>query len=998
MAAYKNLVTITDILLEHPKIDVNQYQSRQMTALAAASLLGNETLMNKLLTFEQLKMVDVDANHSPLIAAIDSKNEKGAFKLIQRFPKSVNQPTQKGDYPLIFAAQTGLETIILELLANGADVKACLEFSKQTPLTTALANKHEKAAAVLIEKCPMLVNQPNKNGFYPLHFAAAYGLVDFIPLLIEKTNLETCIKNGETPLFCALQYNQPEAASLLVYAEWVNLSDNNGITPLHFAAQNGYETLIKALIAKGATAKASSQDEKTPLLLAVCSGHEKVTSLLIEAFPEWINQPFEGLSPFVRAVLQGMVNTVVQMIETDTTFDCLGYENVLLFALEFKESIEKKNKDFFPLLIQKRPQLVNQGDEGKGRALCYAAHNGDSTSVDLLLASGADGIYSLNHAILREDEKAISHLLEKIPDWMMRPDNNGFYVLNCAAQKGFDSFKKFIDKGALVEVCINSSGEPLLNLAVQKNHLEMASYLIEFYPNLVNQANGKGFYPLHFAAQNGLLDMLLLLLNQKAKLDAASKDGKNKYTALYLAAIKGHVEVVKELLTRGADYNYTTKELKSSLVKPLDAAIIKGRIEVIELLLNYPHSTIDLKICLNRATSKWIGSKKPNKQEFYRCSELLKAKLDEHLDNEEPNQEESNEQSWGWCFVCLYSTPPIMQDFFFPVNKEYAIRYALTSCLELLLNPNACVPYLLDLSKTLEQAWAKEYPDEPWVKFNNDSITLWTHQGFNYPIPNHKFQKGMKKHCLLERWLVTEFQKHGMAEFQYKWTGYVDKELSIELLSNNPIFKENGRTINGLFHGNVHNLQRLILLEAMKKGVIPIKYKENGEKKTLEIKEVFSALMRRDIGIKKPHAPLWQKVLDSAPSQKRDSFTLPHTLHSMILTHKKLAGFLQDYMRYSFCNKLRQAHELFNTLCDKEHSTDAFLNELKKLELLTFANSQEKAIKIEKNKAQDTNAEFKSDQKEKLWSVVSKQYKPLLFVGVEEVDNENQSSALGCSI
>ena len=63
-------------------------------------------------------------------------------------------------------------------------------------------------------------------------------------------------------------------------------------------------------------------------------------------------------------------------------------------------------------------------------------------------------------------------------------------------------------------------------------------------------ANKDGRTPLHWASENGHLEVAKLLLANNANVDAADKDGR---TPLHFACQNGHLEVAKLLLANNAD-------------------------------------------------------------------------------------------------------------------------------------------------------------------------------------------------------------------------------------------------------------------------------------------------------------------------------------------------------------------------------------------------------------------------------------------------------------
>lgn len=88
-----------------------------------------------------------------------------------------------------------------------------------------------------------------------------------------------------------------------------------------------------------------------------------------------------------------------------------------------------------------------------------------------------------------------------------------------------------------------------------------------------------GAQPLHFAAANGDVELVNLLLDRGAKINAATQDG---WTALHFACLRGDEGLVQLLLDRDADVSMTT----TSGVSALSIATSEGDREIVELLLD----------------------------------------------------------------------------------------------------------------------------------------------------------------------------------------------------------------------------------------------------------------------------------------------------------------------------------------------------------------------------------------------------------------------------
>jgi ankyrin repeat protein len=107
-----------------------------------------------------------------------------------------------------------------------------------------------------------------------------------------------------------------------------------------------------------------------------------------------------------------------------------------------------------------------------------------------------------------------------------------------------------------------------LYVAATKGDTETVRQIIHQYcqsarPEILDFADEDGLTPLMRASLVGHHQIVDLLCEAKASVDAVNKDG---YTALMLASAEGHVQIVKILLSRGADVNIQDKDGSTALL------------------------------------------------------------------------------------------------------------------------------------------------------------------------------------------------------------------------------------------------------------------------------------------------------------------------------------------------------------------------------------------------------------------------------------------------
>lgn len=221
---------------------------------------------------------------------------------------------------------------------------------------------------------------------------------------------------------------------------------------------------------------------------------------------------------------------------------------------------------------------VNFCDEYKFTSLHWAAARGYGAVMRELLAyhanPNAPSIYQetpLHQACRTGTAESVKVLLNGRADLEAR-SNDGQTPLHLAVQNGdLQIIRVLLDRGADLYACSNAQETPLHIAAKHKGEIkkELVNWLLFKAVGLgdleaVKRAlrwgadvngyrfNGEGETPLHLAAGAGHINVVRELLDRGADINARNND---KETPLHCAALYGRVEVVKELLQRGAEVN-----------------------------------------------------------------------------------------------------------------------------------------------------------------------------------------------------------------------------------------------------------------------------------------------------------------------------------------------------------------------------------------------------------------------------------------------------------
>jgi len=149
-------------------------------------------------------------------------------------------------------------------------------------------------------------------------------------------------------------------------------------------------------------------------------------------------------------------------------------------------------------------------------------------------------------AIIRDDATQIGVLLRRGFDPnTLDPDGTAALLL-AFQESSFKAAQALIDHPKIKVEVRNAADESPLMLAALKGEALLCQALIQKGAEI----NKPGWAPLHYAATNGHLEVMNLLLEHFAYIDAASPNGT---TPLMMAAHYGTPAAVKLLLEAGAD-------------------------------------------------------------------------------------------------------------------------------------------------------------------------------------------------------------------------------------------------------------------------------------------------------------------------------------------------------------------------------------------------------------------------------------------------------------
>ena len=257
--------------------DVNAASGDGMTALHRAARTGNLAMAELLIgAGVNLEAKTRLGEHTPLHVA-SASGRSGVVAVLVAAGANVNAPTTTGATPLHFAAASGSADAVAGLLSGGAEVDPREPVWGQTPLMFASASSRTEAIEVLLEK-----------GANP---ALSAKLVDVVARdkadRAERRKRNERIAALRDPAAAEKQREREEAEKRGNEPEPLNYAGQvgwqGGLTPLLLAARDGHVDAALALLKGGADVNQVSEGTRvSPMLVATINGYFDLAMILFE--------------------------------------------------------------------------------------------------------------------------------------------------------------------------------------------------------------------------------------------------------------------------------------------------------------------------------------------------------------------------------------------------------------------------------------------------------------------------------------------------------------------------------------------------------------------------------------------------------------------------------------------------------------------------------------------------------------------------------------------
>ena len=403
--------------------DVNARDSKNVTVLQLAVVLGNEDIVQLLL-------------------------EKGANPN-GNFVSAVTN----SDTPLHDAVRFARTKIAKLLLDHGAEVDARAE-DGGTALESAAALENEEIVRLLLEKGANPNGNPTSSVEIcdtPLHVAVRTGNRTIVNMMLETgADIEALDKNGDTPLNIAIsmkdgnilrllsqqggdidtvlqaaisEEDEDKVRWLLIHGEVdVNMKDEDfGYSALEVAVLSGNKAIVLLLLEKGADV------DGNVLNVAISQGEETVVQLLLESGANPNVMTPDGNTVLQGAVSRGNKAAIHLLLHAGADVNARSASGVTVLQAAVLSSTE-----VIVRILLHAGADIHVRDANGATVLQLAVSRGKNAVIQLLLDAGADvNAADSNHttalhiAVMGRNEKSVQLLLDKRADVNAKSDLYG---------------------------------------------------------------------------------------------------------------------------------------------------------------------------------------------------------------------------------------------------------------------------------------------------------------------------------------------------------------------------------------------------------------------------------------------------------------------------------------------------------------------------------------------------------------------------------------------
>ncbi|XP_055903120.1 putative ankyrin repeat protein RF_0381 [Eupeodes corollae] len=167
-----------------------------------------------------------------------------------------------------------------------------------------------------------------------LHIACSQTNPDVVKVLLEYKANVNCLVGDVSPLMIAAKRGNASIMKMLIAnGASVNLKRNNGDSVLHILARTSHTDALKVLLENDADVYSTNSEGQTPLHYASCNPNDEIASLLLQNMSHSDLKDNAGRTPLVLAVKSCHTSIVKLLLDFGSDINVVLNDNYTLFKI-----------------------------------------------------------------------------------------------------------------------------------------------------------------------------------------------------------------------------------------------------------------------------------------------------------------------------------------------------------------------------------------------------------------------------------------------------------------------------------------------------------------------------------------------------------------------------------------------------------------------------------------------------------------------------------------
>lgn len=284
IAALNKHIPLINKLVKKYNVDLDARDNKGRTTFMRASIEQNYDVMEELLNLGANSRITDERRENSLHKAARSGDHKGASIIIKHDKSSLNDSNADGNSPLFVALQNNHIALAQTLLSAGSPLDTINKNGDTIIHTVAKANNSSFLNEVLRKASQHLINHKNNKGETAIFFAAHNGDNNSIQALINHK------------------------------AEFRTITNNEGLTPIHYAAASDAVAAIKELEKHGANVTDRTKEGDT--IAHIAARHGKINTIKYLQTKDGLLEScnHKGENVFSHAALHGQLDVTKMLL------------------------------------------------------------------------------------------------------------------------------------------------------------------------------------------------------------------------------------------------------------------------------------------------------------------------------------------------------------------------------------------------------------------------------------------------------------------------------------------------------------------------------------------------------------------------------------------------------------------------------------------------------------------------------------------------------------